>query len=120
MTRRAWAACFLVLLAAAGAALVALHWHDKDTIAYYRDSIKPVASAQPYALPGGAVDVNTADFDTLLTLTGINRSQIEALLRDRAENGAYDFPEDLIYVKGIGEKTLEKIYGQLDFSRRGN
>lgn len=120
MTRRAWAACFLVLLTAAGAVLVALHWHDKDTGTYTQDSIKPATSAEPYALPEGAVDVNTADFDELLTLTGINRSQIEALLQDREGNGTYDFPEDLIYVKGIGEKTLEKIYDQLDFSRRGN
>ncbi len=116
MTRRAWAAAFLVLLTAACAALVALHWHDTDTVVYNRYAVKPAQSAQPYAWPDGDVNVNTADYDGLRTLEGINRSQIEALLKDREKNGAYDFPEDIIYVKGIGEKTLEKIFDQLDFS----
>ncbi|MFH1880957.1 MAG: helix-hairpin-helix domain-containing protein, partial [Bacillota bacterium] len=87
---------------------------------YYRGPVKPAASAAPYTWPGGAVNVNTADFSQLQTLEGINRAQIEALLEDRERNGAFDFPEDLIYVKGIGEKTLEKIFSQLDFSWQGN
>ena len=120
MTRRAWAVGFLALLCAAGIVLVAQHWQDKDTGTVTRSSVKLVASVGPYAWPEGAVNVNTADYDELLTLTGINRSQVEALLADRAANAAYGFPEDLIYVKGIGEKTLEKIYDQLDFTWRGN
>jgi competence ComEA-like helix-hairpin-helix protein len=118
MTGKPWAGVLLALLMIAGAALVALHWQDSDTVTYMRNTVKPVTSVEPYGWPDGNVNVNTADRDELLTLTGINRSQIDALLEDREKNGAFDFPEDLDYVKGIGEKTLEKIYDQLDFSWR--
>jgi competence ComEA-like helix-hairpin-helix protein len=115
MSRRAWAGVFLSLLMAAGFFWIALHWQG-NPVQYVRETIKPVTSIEPYTLPGGTVDVNTADFETLRTLDGISKSQIEALLTDRAENGAFDYPEDLISVKGIGEKTLLNIYDQLDYS----
>ena len=116
MTRKAWAVGALTLLIAAGGALLMLHWQDDEALMFVRASVKPAASAVPYAWPSGTVNVNTADFDTLQTLSGINRSQIQALLDDREMRGPFDFPEDLISVKGIGEKTLQKIYEQLDFS----
>jgi len=116
MTRRAWARGLLVLLTAAGIALFALHWQGGDSVRYIRAGVKPVASVEPYTWPSGPVNVNTADADALQALEGMSKSQIEALLMDRAENGAFDYPEDLVYVKGIGEKTLAKVYDQLDFS----
>lgn len=118
MTRRAWAACLLVLLMIAGITIIASHWQGNDTVMCYTAFVKPAATAVPAAWPSGTVNVNTADAETLQTLTGINQSQIEALLADRAENGDFDFPEDLTYVKGIGEKTLAKLYDQLDFTWR--
>ncbi len=120
MTRRAWAGGFLTLLMIAGGALVALHWEGGETVTYLQASAKTVTSAAPVRFPDGAVNVNTANMDELLKLTGINQSQVQALLDDRERYGPFDFPEDLIYVKGIGEKTLEKIYGQLDFSWRAD
>lgn len=118
MTRKTWAAGFLVLLMSFAVVLVALHWRGDDTVQYYDCAVNPIREVQPVGWPGGTVNVNTADEDTLQALQGIRQSQIEALLEDREMNGAYDFPEDLIYVKGIGEKTLQKIYGQLDFTWR--
>ncbi|HPJ02623.1 MAG TPA: helix-hairpin-helix domain-containing protein [Candidatus Limiplasma sp.] len=120
MTRRAWAVGFFALLMTCICALLILHWNNRETVTYLQASIKPLASTEPFHWPNGAVNVNTADFEELQTLTGINRGQIQALLDDRAKNGPFDFPEDLIYVKGIGEKTLEKIYAQLDFSWRAD
>lgn len=120
MTRRAWAGGLLALLMIAGGALLAMHWQGRETVTYRQASIKPLTSTEPVRYPEGAVNVNTADQEELQTLTGISRSQIQALLDDRERNGPFDFPEDLIYVKGIGEKTLEKIYEQLDFSWRAD
>ena len=118
MTRKAWAGGFLALLAIAGAAWIVLHWQGKETASYLLAEVKPVTSVAPYAWPSGSVNVNTAAYEELDTLSGMNSAQIQALLDDRAQYGPFDFPEDLIYVKGIGEKTLEKIYSQLDFSWR--
>lgn len=120
MTGKPWARVLLAVLLLAGAALIALHWRDGDSASYTHDSVKPAASAEPYEWPRGDVNVNTADRDELLTLSGINGAQIDALLSDRETNGAFDFPEDLVYIKGIGEKTLAKIYDQLDYSWRVN
>jgi len=120
MTRKTWAGAFLALLAIAGGALLALHWQGDDTVTYIQATVKPVVSVEPYGWPCGDVNVNTAEFEELDTLEGINQSQIQALLDDRAMYGDFDFPEDLIYVKGIGEKTLEKIYDQLDFTWRAS
>lgn len=118
MTRRAWAAGLLTLLTLAGAAITALHWRDGSVTEYVQNTVKPAASAEPYRLPSGSVNVNTADLDELSTLEGISRSQSEALIEDRVKNGGFDYPEDLVYVKGIGIKTLRKIFGQLDFTRQ--
>ncbi len=118
MTRKTWAAGFLVLLMSFAMVLVALHWRENDTVQYYEYAVNPIKEVQPVGWPNGTVNVNTADETALQALQGIRQSQIEALLEDREKNGAYDFPEDLIYVKGIGEKTLYKIYSQLDFAWR--
>lgn len=120
MTRRAWAGGFLALLMAAGGALVAAHWQGGETVTYLRAPVKPLTSAMPVRYPSGDVNVNTAELEELETLAGITQSQIQALLQNRELYGPFDFPEDLISVKGIGEKTLEKIYGQLDFSWRAD
>ena len=118
MTRRAWACGLLALIIAAGAGLILWHWQTRNTATYYTGIVQPVAETQACVWPCGPINVNTADAQVLATLYGMNQSQTEALLKDRMKNGAYDFPEDLIYVKGIGEKTLAKLYDQLDFTWR--
>ncbi len=118
MTRKAWAAGFLLLFIVACIALIAGHWEALETKQFVYATVKPQAATQPVEWPAGSVDVNTADASQLHAISGLNQTQIDALLVDRAENGAFDFPEDLIYVKGIGEKTLAKIWDQLDFSGR--
>ena len=61
----------------------------------------------------GLVNVNTAGLDELMTLSGIGEARAQAILDDRAENGPFDRPEDLIRVKGIGEGILSGIIGQI-------
>jgi competence protein ComEA len=68
--------------------------------------------------PTGTVDVNTADLQTLCTLNGVGPVTAQAILNERAARGPFDYPEDLLMVKGIGEKTLAKFFAQLDFSAR--
>ncbi len=118
MTRRAWAIALTALLILSAGVLLAMHWDHPETVQYLQGSQKPVVSVPPYTWPSGTVNVNTADEDALQSLNGINAGQIRALLADREINGPFDYPEDLIYVKGIGEKTLAKIYDQLDFTWR--
>lgn len=57
---------------------------------------------------GGPVDVNTADAETLSAeLQGIGLSKAVAIVEYREANGPFKSPDDLILVKGIGERTIE-------------
>jgi competence protein ComEA len=56
----------------------------------------------------GPVDVNTADAATLSAeLQGVGLSKAEAIVEYREANGPFKSADDLILVKGIGERTIE-------------
>lgn len=69
------------------------------------------AQAVAYApsLPDGPVAVNTADAEELDTLPGVGEVIARRIMEEREKNGPFFYPEDLMNVKGIGEKTLEKL-----------
>ncbi len=55
----------------------------------------------------GPVNINTADAETLSReLTGIGLSKAEAIVAYREQNGAFEVPEELLKVKGIGPRVL--------------
>ena len=65
-----------------------------------------MVSFSAWALP---VDINKADADTIAAeLTGIGATKAEAIVAYREANGPFKQVEDIVNVKGIGEKTLEK------------
>lgn len=66
-----------------------------------------VLTATP--LPGGPVNINTADLAALDALPGIGPSTAQAILDYRAENGPFQSVEDLLKVPGIGSSTLENL-----------
>ncbi len=58
-----------------------------------------------------SVNVNSATLAQLQSLTGVSRKLAEALVEGRP----YYKAKDLLEVKGLGKKTLEKILPQLSF-----
>ncbi len=52
---------------------------------------------------------NTGNTETLSAYPGIGKATAAAILADRKENGRFWFPEDILAIKGIGEKKLEQI-----------
>ena len=55
------------------------------------------------------VNVNTADAEEIADgLKGIGQSKAEAIVEYRKNNGPFKSQEDLLNVRGFGEKTLEK------------
>lgn len=55
------------------------------------------------------LDLNTATLEELDTLPGIGPVLGQRILDYREEFGGFQTVEELLYVKGIGEKTLEKL-----------
>ncbi len=59
-----------------------------------------------------SIDLNTANAYELTFLKGIGKSLSQRIVEYRIENGAFYSVEDIVKVKGIGKKKLEKIVNQ--------
>ena len=55
------------------------------------------------------VNLNTADADALMTLSGIGEAKAEAILAYREEHGGFSSIEEIMNVSGIKESTFSKI-----------
>lgn len=55
------------------------------------------------------VNVNTAELEELITLPGIGESYARRLIEYRKKHGPFERVEDLLNVRGIGDRTLERI-----------
>ncbi len=53
------------------------------------------------------VNINTAAWPELMELPEIGESLARRIVDDRQAKGPFQSPEDLLRVRGIGEKTLE-------------
>jgi competence protein ComEA len=60
------------------------------------------------------VNINTADAETIArNLSGIGESKAKAIVAYRESNGEFATPYELVNVKGIGEKTIEKNFDDI-------
>lgn len=71
-----------------------------------QEQAQPAASTPP-ARP--AINLNTATIDQLETLPGIGRKTAERILEYRTKSGSFKRIEELMNVKGIGEKSFLKL-----------
>ncbi len=67
------------------------------------------AAAKPSKAIPKDVNINTADKATLTLLPGVGTVTAEAILAYRQANGDFKSIDDLMKVKGIGEKSLAKL-----------
>lgn len=61
----------------------------------------------------GLLDLNSATLEQLDKLPGIGESKARAILEYRSKKGSFKRVEELMDVKGIGEKMFEKLKGQV-------
>ena len=71
----------------------------------------------PLLAYAGQVNINTADAETISAeLKGIGLSKAEAIVAYRTKHGPFRSVDDLSLVKGIGEKTVNKLRADIDVS----
>ena len=61
------------------------------------------------AAPAGKVNINSADAEQLSLLPRVGPSIAQRIVEHREENGSFEALEDLMLVRGIGEKTFERM-----------
>ncbi len=107
----------IALLAAAAVALVVSHLRLPHSVRTWRMEESAAAARagerMTDAAAQGDVDVNSAGLEALQALYGVGPALAQEIIAERETNGAFHYPEDLLNVKGIGEKTLEKMLEQL-------
>ncbi|ERK59835.1 comEA protein [Gemella bergeri ATCC 700627] len=55
------------------------------------------------------ININTADKDQLMKISGVGKTKAEAIISYREKNGEFKNKEEITKVKGIGKATYEKI-----------
>ena len=70
---------------------------------------KERAAAMPAATAAAPVNLNTATAAQIATLPGIGPKAAERIIEYRQKNGGFKKIEELMNVKGIGEKSFLKL-----------
>ena len=78
-----------------------------------------VAFAAAKPAPAGKVNINAATVEQLTTLPGVGPKLAARIVEHRQKAGAFKSAQELMNVKGIGEKNFEKIQGYLTLGEPG-
>lgn len=77
-----------------------VHYSEGNINATARTTVIKEATTFP-------ININTAEKEDLLEVPGIGEVYATRILEYRAENGVFNSLEELVNIKGIGEKRLE-------------
>jgi len=69
----------------------------------------PKESSAAATETGKRININTADARQLIVLPRVGEKIAQRIIDFRKKNGKFKKPADLMKVKGIGEKTFEKL-----------
>jgi competence protein ComEA len=78
---------------------------------------KPATAAKA-AAPSAPINLNTATQAQLESLPGVGAKAAQRVLEYRKQNGSFKKVEDLMNVKGFGEKTFLKLKPMLTVSEK--
>lgn len=105
------ATCALLLILS-----VILSYHEKHAEPFAASG-RRAAAVTAIPLPAGDVDVNGGDLSEVTRLPGVGPVIGRAILEERERHGPYYYPEDLLDVRGIGDKTLANLRDRLDLTQ---
>ncbi|MBI3939412.1 MAG: helix-hairpin-helix domain-containing protein [Acidobacteria bacterium] len=76
-------------------------------------ALAPALHAAEGPATADKVNINTADAEQLATLPGVGPATAKRIVEFRAQSGPFKRLEDLMAVKGIGEKKFLKLKDRL-------
>ena len=60
------------------------------------------------------ININTANLEQLMKISGVGKTKAEAIISYREKNGDFKKKEDITKVRGIGKSTFEKIKDKIE------
>ena len=60
------------------------------------------------------ININTANKEQLMKISGVGKTKAEAIISYREKNGDFKKKEDITKVRGIGKSTFEKIKDKIE------
>ena len=70
---------------------------------------KPAAKSKAAAAPSAPINLNTATVQQLEALPGVGARTAQLIVEHRQKNGGFKKVEELMNIKGIGEKSFLKL-----------
>jgi competence protein ComEA len=72
-------------------------------------AVPGIVAAADKAQPTGKINLNTASVEQLQSLPGVGPALAARIVEHRQKSGAFRTTQELMNVKGIGEKNLARI-----------
>ena len=82
-------------------------------------SASPEAPSAAKSGPAQPIDINSASVEQLTAVPGIGPSLAQRIVEFRKKEGPFQRVEDLLKIRGIGERSLEKIRPHVKVGRSG-
>ena len=75
---------------------------------------KQISDGSTSSSNGDVININTANKEQLMKISGVGKTKAEAIISFREKNGDFKKKEDITKVRGIGKATFEKIKDKIE------
>ena len=75
---------------------------------------KQISDGSTSSTNGDVININTANKEQLMKISGVGKTKAEAIISYREKNGDFKKKEDITKVQGIGKATFEKIKDKIE------
>ena len=87
---------------------------DQMVIYVLKHGEKPKQISDSSSSNTDVININTANKEQLMKISGVGKTKAEAIIAHREKNGDFKKKEDITKVRGIGKSTFEKIKDKIE------